>query len=265
MAAMSTAAAQDKTGYRVELLVLRHLEGNAEPRSVPDLPDLSNVLDPLSGSGPNDDAAGVTEDPFYLGPPDAELLPPVGPFPDAQGPWSDLVFLEQRSERMNAVWRNLRLSGEFRPEAFLAWEQPAEEPFPELRVHNEEVLLIEDPYAAARATDSPYVFHYDLEHGALRLAPIPEPAYHYVLDGSVRLRRTRFLHFDLDLAFWAGAAGTPAGMAGPPLRADYGGYRAYELRQSRQVRTDRMEYFDSPVLGALLWVTEIEMDNGSDE
>lgn len=252
----SAAAAQERTAYRVELLVLRHLDSFSEALPMTELPDLSGLLDLRAQS--DRDAPALAEDPFYLGAADSELPPPVGPFPDQRAPWADIVLLEQRSERMNTVWRNLRLSSEFRPEVFLAWEQSAEGPFPELRVHNEEVLWIEDPHAALRISGPAYVFHYVLERGELGMAPIPEPIYHYALDGSVRLRRSRFLHFDLDLAFRSLAPGALPGMSGPPLRGDLGVFEVHRLRQSRQVRTERMEYFDSPVLGALLWVTQIE-------
>ena len=35
------------------------------------------------------------------------------------------------------------------------------------------------------------------------------------------------------------------------------GFLLHRLAQSRVVRTDRMEYFDGPVLGVLAWVTDI--------
>lgn len=265
LATISTAHAQEETGYRVELVVLRHLESFAEPSPLDELPDLSGLLDLPARAQAERGPSPLAENPFYLGPPLSELPPPLGPFPDQKGPLADIVLLQERSERMDAVWRNLRLSAEFRPEAFLAWEQPAEGPFPELRVHNEEIIWIEDHHVAVRGSGSSYVFHYEVGSGELAMAPIPEPAFHYALDGSVRLRRSRFLHLDLDLAFRSLAPGAEPGMAGPPLRSDHGVFHVYELRQSRQIRTERMEYFDAPVLGALLWVTEIEWNKGATE
>lgn len=259
----SAAAAQEARAYRVEVLLLRNLEATTEPKTATEPLDFTTALD-LGAQAAN--SPGPAEDPFYLGPPDSELRPPAGPFPDGKGPRGDIRRLTQRSERMNTVWRNLRLSGEFRPETFLAWEQPAEPPFPLLRVHNEEIVAVDDPWAPTRVARSEYVFVYDLENGALRLAPIPAPEYHYALDGSVRLRRSRFLHIDLDLAYRSSVPAATARNFGPPLLPAYQGYQAHRLKQSRQVRTGRMEYFDSPALGALVWVSEIEsQEKGSSE
>lgn len=269
LSAAADAAAQEETGYRIELLILRNLDTVAEPKLVAELPDLSQALD-LEERQAAEEA--ISEDPFYPGPPDAELLPPVGPSPDVEIPWADIHLVGERSEQMNSVWRNLRLSAEFRPEAFLAWEQPAEEPFPLLRVHNQEILLVDDPFEMMRPLRpvpdedpeeggrqwSGYVFNYQPDSGGLVLGQLPEPRYHYVLDGTVRLRRSRFLHFELDLGYFLPLPAGLSGIAGPPLLAEFQGFPEYELRQSRQVRTGRMEYFDSPVLGALVWITEFE-------
>jgi len=265
LATFPTAHAQEETGYRIELLVLRHLESFAVPMPLAELRDLSGLLDLPARARAKGEPDSLPDDPFHLGPSPSELLPPLGLFSDQQGPWAGIAFLEKRSERMDAVWRNLRLSAEFRPEVFLAWEQPAEGPFPELRVHNEEIIWIEDHHAAMRSSRSSYMFHYEVASGELAMAPIPSPVYHYALDGSASLRRSRFLHFGLDLAFRSLAPGAEPGKAGPPLRSAQGVFQVYELRQSRQIRTQRMEYFDSPVLGALLWVSEIEWNKGATE
>jgi hypothetical protein len=39
-------------------------------------------------------------------------------------------------------------------------------------------------------------------------------------------------------------------------------FQVHELKQSRQVRTGRMEYFDGPVLGVLAWITAVEEESG---
>jgi hypothetical protein len=89
------------------------------------------------------------------------------------------------------------------------------------------------------------------------------------LDGSEQLRRSRFLHIDVDLEYRSEAIeiepGTPAGpelvttarpdpVAGAPPEP----YRVHHLRQSRQVKSNEIHYFDSAYLGALVRVTPIE-------
>ncbi|MDX1556418.1 MAG: CsiV family protein [Xanthomonadales bacterium] len=256
------AMAQERSAYRIEVLILRHLDTVADPDYIAELPALEqDALDFYANEIEGALAATQLGDPTELAPPDEGLLPPVGPFPQ-EGPFDDVEWIEVRSERMNTVWRNLRLSESFRPEAFLAWEQPVDPPFPLIRVRNEGVIAVDDPLAALRGLDPPYVFRYDLPSGQFALGGLPDPQLHYALEGTVRLRRSRFLHFDLDLAFRQPAPGAVETARGvttdTPLRPEYAGFAVHALVQSRQVRTERMEYFDSPILGALLWITEVE-------
>ena len=259
---------QENVVYRVEVLILRHLDSAEPARVEPALPDLGAALDPQVPARAGHE---TPFDPLWPGPEDSQLLPPVGPFPIAEDSLSSVRLIGERGEQMDAVWRNLRLSAQFRPEAFLSWEQPAIEPFPLLRLHSPEIYLTDDPFAAQRAMNrSPaaadaqeieppqLLFTYQPGNGKFSLTPIPEPRVHYVLDGTVQLRRTRFLHFDIDLAYYPPPAPLP-GSAGPPLRAQLLGYPAYRIHQSRQVRTGRLEYFDAPFIGALVRISEVEL------
>jgi hypothetical protein len=51
---------------------------------------------------------------------------------------------------MQEAWRRLRLSAPFRPQQYLSWEQGNQEPFPALRIHDLEVVLVKDPKARER-------------------------------------------------------------------------------------------------------------------
>ena len=62
-----------------------------------------------------------------------------------------VVHIEQLGEVMQDAWRRLRLSGPFRPVVSLAWEQGSTPPFPQLRMHDANVVLTQDPWAAIRA------------------------------------------------------------------------------------------------------------------
>lgn len=141
------------------------------------------------------------------------------------------VRVDEMSDTMREAWRRLRGSAGFRPELFRAWEQSGNEPFPELRIHDDEILFQVDPndplanvpvdeHGALVFTDqtlqsqSPAGRTGDdgLEEAALE--PMP-PRYYFRIDGTARLVRSRFLHLDLDIElreplFDTGLA-TPAG------------------------------------------------------
>ncbi len=266
----SAALARDGTRYRVEVLILNLLEPQVTAKPIPELRGFSEAIDLRAKPQQRTVNAVNREIQFSIGNPALLPPPPLRRGAEREGPWSDISLLERRSERMDEVWRNLRLSAEYRPQAFLAWEQPAEPPFPALRIHNETVLRVDDPWAHARtrrpADESDntgpidIAFQYSLADGTLQLAPLPDPESHFSLDGTVRLSRTRFLHIELDLESRQAAPNLVMGIPGPPLRKEHQGYLVHALQQSRQVRTGRMEYFDSPALGALVWITEIEAE-----
>ena len=89
------------------------------------------------------------------------------------------------------------------------------------------------------------------------------------------MRRSRFLHLDLDLqireaVFEAETEPARLGLlsAGYTEPADDdeapaeepkpSSFLLHDLVQSRQVKTGRMEYFDSPVLGVLAYISTVE-------
>ena len=152
----------------------------------------------------------------------------------------------------------------------------------------------------------------DTEPKADAAEPIPDPTLYFSLDGTSRLKKSRFLHLELDLeirvprleyeevisepgVLMASAEMDPAS---PPLTDDGlttpvaqpislmdpagdpvitlsgtvmampvpASFDVYVIRQNRQVKTMRMEYFDSPTIGVLAWITpmEVEDDDGNE-
>lgn len=270
----STASAQERIAYRVEVVVFRLLDSQFPPEAVPEPRDFTEALDLVDrqlrieqwdAQWPRMTEAQIAE--LAVSPP---LTIRASNFPEIEG----ISLIPDRSEQMSNVWRNLRLSAEYRPEAYLSWQQAAEGDFPHLRIHNDEVILVEDSYADQRVAppltedeNPPWkqqIFFYDLEKGQFSLEPIPEPEYHYSLEGQIRLRRSRFLHVDLDISYRLPAPSTLQGLSGPPLQVRYQGYQTFTNVQSRQVRTNRLEYFDAPVLGVLVWITPIERSDETD-
>lgn len=299
-----TATAQDKR-YRVEILVFTHLQHDAEPHEEMWLRDFSESLDFLKA--PEEDAEleneGGDEE---IQPAANEVVPKdamaaasaeAGLAAEEEGleeiPWADVVPVETMGEAMQEAWRRLRLSAPFRPEQYLSWEQSADEPFPSLRIHNQEIVHIDDPYADLRAelaedesgegTGEPIVFSDqgnilpgDPEAESEEESELPEPTLFHQIDGTVMLRRSRFLHLELDLelreAIFDDMAMTRALIAQEQFEAEVpeahsetglpqpSSFLIHKLQQSRQVKTARMEYFDGPVLSVLAYISSVEID-----
>jgi hypothetical protein len=249
--------AQD-TRYRVELLVLTHLQHDQEPREHRHLEDYSPATDFLTPPEPEEDEEEVEIS-------DAEDVL-AEPDPNA------LIHIEEMSDVMREAWRRLRLSAPFRPQQYLSWEQGNEAPFPALRIHDPEVIMVVDPYAEQRLElleqEQAPVFADAAGIDALDEAEepgLPDPIVFYRLDGAVTLKRTRFLHLELDLqlreALWDEESLALAGaMALEPEKPQPSAFLVQALQQSRQVKTGRMEYFDGPVLSVLAYITSIKVD-----
>jgi len=273
----------ENSRYRVEVLVLTHLDHQQQPLEVVNLPDFSAALDFLQ---PPEEAAD--EEPESAPAADAPAMPDESESDSAEpaiepDPWNVVTHVEEMGPEMAEAWRRLRLSAPFRPLQYLSWEQGSNPPFPVLRVHDLESVLVEDPWAEQRLAlaeaDSAIVFadaaamaeDGETTDGEDEEA-LPDPISYYRLDGTISLIRTRFLHLSI-VAEWREpvyaeepGAGLPlaaatdpvpaspdAVEAGPPPRA----FLVHRLEQSRPVRSGRMEYFDGPVLGVLAWVSDI--------
>ena len=260
---LATPVLAQDTRYRVELLVLTHLHHVQEPRELPFLEDYSPAMDLLAPPAAVEKAEGDEEEA------DIELAAvPETEEPDPNA----IVHIEEMSEVMREAWRRLRLSAPFRPEQYLSWEQGSEEPFPALRIHDPEVIMVVDPYAEQRQEL--------LEQGQTTVfadgagldsldeteePELPDPVVFYRLDGSVTLKRTRFLHLELDLqlreAVWDEESLARAEVMTPEYeKPQPSAFQVFALRQSRQVKSRRMEYFDGPVLSVLAYITSIAVE-----
>lgn len=296
--------AQD-TRYRVEVLVLTHLRSVEPATEADEIRDYSSSLDFLTpveepeegeggekATGPTDQTAGA-EQAGTAGEPSAAA--------EAEPDPNEVVHHEEMSDVMQEAWRRLRLSAPFRPQQYLSWEQGNQDPFPALRIHDLEVVLVKDPEARKRlkmieadlledeseqqeketlfvtsgsTTPEPTTGLVDLPQVPQvpqepEQPEQPETVPYYRLDGKVKLRRSRFLHLDLDLQMREGIwEPEPLEIvARDPVifeRAGPTSFQVHELQQSRQVKTGRMEYFDGPVLSLLAFITAIKVESGDD-
>lgn len=287
--------------YRVEILVLTHLGHTQKPLEIRSLEDFSSALDFLQpAEAVAEEAAeeAAEEDaeenaatlPGEVGPAQAPTATEEPLFEDqaASGQTPEellaealnaVVPVEEMGPEMQDAWRRLRLSGPFRPLQYLAWEQGSNPPFPTLRVHDGEAVLIDDPWAEQRLAEELASAPDAVAGGNVNGTPavpgadeaettLPDPVVYYRLDGTASLSRSRFLHLafaiewrepEFDLS-QAPAAALPAVSVSPealPVEPTPSGFLVHRLEQSRPVRSGRMEYFDSPVLGVLAWVTDM--------
>lgn len=217
--ALTTApsAGAAEARYLVEVLVFRHVDSGAEAMPIEALREWPRALD-LQNPG----------------------APPTPVAAEHSG--STFRDIRSRLGRLQA----------YQPLALLAFEQSQSDYHPPVRLHDDEVI---DEYVAFRAP----VFWLDLTDAFLFQDLWLQQ---FRLDGSVQLRRSRFLHVELDLEYRVDAPhGSQAAVhsALPPDQDDVQPppFRIHRLHQSRQVRSNELNYFDTAYLGAIVRVTPL--------
>jgi len=243
---LCSAALAESGAYRVEVIVFRNLAVTTEAAEVETLRSFSTypALEiPILPAPPNlmntteiaDTATKQPGDTRGTSEPGEETAEPRRfDLPD------DLRVIMEKSPAVDDAWRRLRGSADYRPLLFAAWEQNRIDYYPPLRIHDQQLLetQLRPPTQFMLA---------DLT------APDPLAAYRstfYQLDGSLQLRRSRFLHLYLDLEFREKQPATDS--------SEPGQYHVHSIRQNRQVRTGQMQYFDTPQFGVLVLVTAIQ-------
>ena len=247
---LSSATLAESGAYRVEVIVFRNLDALTESVEIDNLRSFSqfpSLEEPSQQEDLFNKPADVT--PNQLPDDPASVLRYDLP--------EDLSVITQKSTRMDAVWRRLRSSQGYRPLLYAAWQQNRTDYYPPMRIHDQQII-------DTQLRPPTHIMVADLA------ADDPLAAYRssfYRIDGSVQLRRSRFLHLFLDLEI---REEKPA----VPIESDFFGssdtqtlpgestqnniqHGVFALKQNRQIRTDRLQYFDTPYFGALVLVTAI--------
>ncbi len=255
--ACTTATGAQADRYRIDVIVFEHLDGASTPAQEQMLERFGNLYELDSGAMPAAPQRLRLED---------------GEF--------------------EAIWQRLERLAAYQPLTRLSYEQTVYDYHPAVRLHNE-VVLAYAPDApnrptAALETDMPAVATRDAAEAAAlseRTEAVPSAVPLYQLDGSIQLRRSRFLHVDLDLEYrldgpawalafpdqqalkpgfsWVGEAPEAAsgdGFEEEPLETAPVTpipFELHRLRQSRQIKSNTLQYFDSAFLGAIVRVSTI--------
>jgi hypothetical protein len=269
-AGLSPLCAEEGAVYRVDVIVFSHVGGETDQRFRAAAADYGDRIDPTANARaaawiePSEDEESLTADERIR----REALATIDqlraletgsspqPAPFRGGPlfpprWQALPNL---SPPMNRAWDRLNLSPAHEPLAWRSWHQPLSRSVPSrwLRITGGWMLGVDwlEPEAADPdflPDDPPY--------------PFLLPRTLNVLDGQLRVRRSQFFHADLDLVWQLPTEALPT-----PLLADFyhpAGLSVHSLAQSRSIRPDRIEYFDSSGLGVLIRIEEFAPASGA--
>jgi hypothetical protein len=247
---ISSISLAESGSYRVEVIIFRNLLVTADSTGVNELRSFSHYPDLEDTRPPKDPVKSPANERTPELPGDlADIV--RDDLPD------DLQVGSRRGTYMDDVWRRLRSSEGYRPWVYASWEQNRVDYYPPMRIHNQQTI-------DTQLRSPTHILVADLT------SDDPLSAYRsnfYQLDGSVQLRRSRFLHLFLDLEYREESAQTNTEEGFPasydfltgtePETSDSSEYDVFTLKQNRQIRTNEMQYFDTPHFGALVFVTSI--------
>lgn len=244
------AGAQDEAQhwYQVEVIVFTQDQIGALSQEDwsqdPGLPDMQQAVDLTPAP-----QAGAAPVPFETVPPDQLQL--------------------------NDVYAKLEHSGRYKPVLHLAWRQPALDGDKAVAVRIAAPLPDDAQGASAPGAVAPAASGAPGPVAGDAGAAVPTEG----ISGTLRLRVSRYLHLDVDIAYRrqvpappgdANAAAAPAGDdssansgAGGETPSVYSAptgptIQTYRLTQDRRVKRDELNYFDHPMFGVLAEVTAYE-------
>ncbi len=160
------------------------------------------------------------------------------------------MILDKKRNRMNGVYRVLRLSSEYRPLYHLSWQQEATERRQSRHVHIQK-LEGEEALPVVKTTEP--------------TEPAEEPEFleelvmpDRIIDGSIRIRSGFYLHADIDLSYFKQL---------PPenktIRSSVGSFQSdfdktvVKLKETRKIKLNEIHYFDHPMYGVILQVSRL--------
>ena len=222
--------------YQVEVILFDYIKPDADNEwwyENPGLPGRDQTIQLIMDTA--DPVAGEAVDPVD----EADLMP--------------YLALSKDRYRLAGVNRVLELSREYRPLLHVAWQQPGLDSRNTRAIHLDNTQFDEKP---AGQTEP--------EPGEGWVRPEYTPPVK-VYDGILRLWKSRYLHVDVDFAYFPDSMEQPARSSGLGTvdnglpSADY-----VRLTQSSRIRPEELHYFDHPLFGLVVQVSRIEISDPPD-
>jgi len=260
-----TASAADTALYKVELIVFENLDpaalqaedwqNNPEAPSLEDAKELAALTVPATPAPPPVPAP-ATAAPAPGKAPALAMPPAAVPTVQATPAWRRL---DKSELGLKGAEQRLRGSGHYRPLLHIGWVQPLDSSDQGTALHIYDGMEAARPGGAAvtGANNETDTAPAQKEAASQPEAPQPKATEETprILNGTFTLRRGRFLHVDVDMAYrktYVPAGTPPEGGAAQPVT------RYVRMTQSRRLRSDELHYLDHPLFGVLFVVSNYQ-------
>ncbi len=230
--------------YHVEVIVFDQLNPDSDGEiwyENPGLPDRSESIELISELAEADNEEQSEEQTINS---NIELS-------KSKGRLQAYLQLPKSRLKLEGVQRVLKLSSEYRPLMHIAWQQPALNARSARPIHlqkYEETIELSD-----REPESIESMNEISELSNEYYEP-PE----LIFDGTLRLRSSKFLHVDVDFAYFPESLAIEENNQSADSnlfveqQADY-----VRLTETRKIRLNEINYFDHPLFGVILRVSRL--------
>ncbi len=170
------------------------------------------------------------------------------------------LALPEDKFRLKNDYRILKLSSGYRPLLHVAWQQPGLQT-EEVRFVHLEGIVEEKPSQQPLIQEPGNIIDVGSQVLIEQIYKPPE----MIFAGNIRLRSTKFLHIDVDIAYFPkDFTGILNRQVQKDTRKDssLANYEAdyVRLTESRRIRLNELHYFDHPLFGVILQVSRIETE-----
>ena len=157
------------------------------------------------------------------------------------------MIMDEKSNRMNGVYRVLRLSSEYRPLMHLSWQQPATKRQQSRYIH----IMKDDSEEEISSIDN----QEDLIEPEF-IEDFKNP--NKIIDGSIRIRSGFFLHVDLNLYYYRDLFVEDTIIKEDTEFSETKSEKLIiGLKESRKIKLNEIHYFDNPLYGVILQVSRL--------
>ena len=230
--------------YKVEVIVFENLSPSLDGEvwhENPGLPERNDSIELISDLADEDELETESSDDEITMLREEDVLTPY-------------LQLPESAHKLDGVYRILKLSREYRPHLHVSWQQPGLSSRRARAVHLQ--VVEEEELSTNEFSDSEPEYIESLQNTVT-----VEDLYQVldlIFDGTLRLRSSRFLHVDVDMAFFPEFLSEEYRNSNTlesiedESQADY-----VRLRESRKIKLNEIHYFDHPLFGVLLRVSRL--------
>ncbi|OGT33229.1 MAG: hypothetical protein A2W28_00320 [Gammaproteobacteria bacterium RBG_16_51_14] len=157
-------------------------------------------------------------------------------------PLIPFLILPKDKYRMDGIYRVMKSSKEYRPLVHVSWQQPGGSGERAVHIEKHDGTLPESGISDDNEPD-------------FLIPP------RFIVDGTIRIRSSHFLHVDVDLVYFidtlSNTGSAPSRDSSDSAMSVRKKAEYVRMNETRKIKLNELHYFDHPMFGVILQVTRL--------